>query len=115
MVGVAPDPDTMNGLTDREQAALAAMQHYRAWDSGYSKQQSTRPQTIGYGLTDSRAGLCAWIKEILRPSRRWAEKQFPNLHYWNELERTGQGWPLRRLRTTHPLHPRSPHRPPPHP
>ena len=30
---------------------------------GYSKQQSTRPQTLGYGLVDSPAGQCAWIVE----------------------------------------------------
>jgi hypothetical protein len=30
---------------------------------GYSEQQSTRPQTLGYGLTDSPAGQCAWIIE----------------------------------------------------
>ncbi|WP_228551943.1 epoxide hydrolase family protein [Mumia zhuanghuii] len=31
--------------------------------SGYSLQQRTRPQTIGYSLTDSPAGLAAWIVE----------------------------------------------------
>ncbi|MEM7404627.1 MAG: epoxide hydrolase family protein [Pseudomonadota bacterium] len=46
-----------------EQRALDGLQHYRAWDSGYSKQQSTRPQTVGYGLTDSPAGLAGWILE----------------------------------------------------
>jgi pimeloyl-ACP methyl ester carboxylesterase len=30
---------------------------------GYSAEQSTRPQTLGYGLTDSPAGQCAWILE----------------------------------------------------
>ena len=39
------------------------MQHYQEWDSGYSKQQSTRPQTLGYGLVDSPAGQAAWILE----------------------------------------------------
>jgi pimeloyl-ACP methyl ester carboxylesterase len=58
-----PDPDTMNDLTPREQEALAAMRHYGEWDSGYLKQQSTRPQTVGYGLVDSPAGQCAWIVE----------------------------------------------------
>jgi epoxide hydrolase len=33
------------------------------WDSGYSQQHSTRPQTIGYSLTDSPAGVGAWIIE----------------------------------------------------
>jgi pimeloyl-ACP methyl ester carboxylesterase len=58
-----PDPATMNDLTDAEKAALASMQHYERWDSGYSKQQSTRPQTVGYGLADSPAGQAAWILE----------------------------------------------------
>ena len=53
----------MDDLTEQEQAALAAMKYYRDWDSGYSKQQSTRPQTLGYGLVDSPAGQCAWIVE----------------------------------------------------
>jgi epoxide hydrolase len=46
-----------------EQRALAGIKHYSDWDSGYSKQQSTRPQTLGYGLTDSPAGQAAWILE----------------------------------------------------
>lgn len=52
-------PDT----TPQEQAAQASMKHYMDWDSGYSKQQSTRPQTLGYGLTDSPIGQAAWIYE----------------------------------------------------
>ena len=149
-----PDPATMNELTEAEQATLAALQHYEQWDSGYSKQQSTRPQTLGYGLVDSPAGQAAWIlekfwswtdcdghpenvltrdelldnvmlywlpataassarlywesfrqpsmdevtlptgcsifpKEILRTSRRWAEKRFRHIVHWNELDRGG--------------------------
>ncbi len=60
---VPPDPATMADLTEREKSALAGMQHYQEWDSGYSKQQSTRPQTLGYGLVDSPAGQAAWILE----------------------------------------------------
>jgi pimeloyl-ACP methyl ester carboxylesterase len=62
MVIAGPGRD-VNDLTDAENAALASLQHYQEWDSGYSKQQSTRPQTIGYSLVDSPAGLCAWIIE----------------------------------------------------
>jgi pimeloyl-ACP methyl ester carboxylesterase len=58
-----PDPATMGDMTDREKAAIAGFQHYDDWDSGYSKQQSTRPQTVAYGLTDSPAGQAAWILE----------------------------------------------------
>ena len=58
-----PDPETLSDLTEREKSAMAGMKHYQDWDSGYSKQQSTRPQTLGYGLVDSPAGQAAWILE----------------------------------------------------
>lgn len=63
MVIVEPDPATMDDLTPLEQSALAGIQHYSDHDSGYSKQQSTRPQTLGYGLSDSPVGQMAWILE----------------------------------------------------
>lgn len=46
-----------------EKRAMRGQRYYRKWDSGYSKQQSTRPQTLGYGLTDSPSGQAAWILE----------------------------------------------------
>ena len=49
--------------TAEEQRALKGLEHYRRWDSGYSTQQATRPQTLGYGLSDSPAGQAAWILE----------------------------------------------------
>jgi pimeloyl-ACP methyl ester carboxylesterase len=49
--------------TKEEQRALEGIEFYRKWDSGYSMQQATRPQTLGYGLTDSPAGQAAWILE----------------------------------------------------
>jgi epoxide hydrolase len=49
--------------TPEEQRAIAGAEYYREWDSGYSKQQQTRPQTLGYGLNDSPAGQAAWILE----------------------------------------------------
>lgn len=156
---VQPDPATMNELTAEENEALAAGAHYVRWDSGYSTQQASRPQTIGYALTDSPVGQLAWIvekfwswtdcdrdgvslpehavdrttlldtvslywftataassarlywesfhpteelpivnaptgvslfpKEIFKASRRWVEKRFPNLRYWNSLSAGG--------------------------
>ncbi|SFP04695.1 Pimeloyl-ACP methyl ester carboxylesterase [Amycolatopsis arida] len=59
----APDPATFDDLTAAERAALAALEHAKEWEDGYSVEQSTRPQTIGYSLVDSPAGLCAWIVE----------------------------------------------------
>jgi len=157
-----PDPATFDDLTDAERAALADLERAREWDSGYSTEQATRPQTVGYGLVDSPAGLCAWIvekfwawtdhdgdlervltrdelldnlmlywlpgtgasaarlywesirqvnrwiagpevvdpvavatgcsifpKELQRPSRRWAERRFPDIRHWNEPARGG--------------------------
>ena len=149
-----PNPEMLEDMTPQEQSAMEAFAHYDQWDSGYSKQQSTRPQTLGYGLVDSPAGQLAWIlekfwawtdcdghpenalsrdelldnvmmywltataassarlywesfanfgsgtvdiptgcsqypKEIIRPSRRWAESRYSNIVYWNELERGG--------------------------
>jgi pimeloyl-ACP methyl ester carboxylesterase len=60
---VSPSEALLAQPTEQELAALGSFQHYFDWDSGYSKTQSTRPQTIGYALTDSPAGQCAWILE----------------------------------------------------
>src|SRR5438270_537667 len=46
-------PNTAGQPTPEEARALQGRKYYADWDSGYSKQQSTRPQTLGYGLTDS--------------------------------------------------------------
>jgi hypothetical protein len=46
-----------------EKSASAGFRYYNDWDSGYSKEQSTRPQTVGYGLSDSPVGQMAWILE----------------------------------------------------
>jgi pimeloyl-ACP methyl ester carboxylesterase len=156
-----PDPATLGDLTERERAALASLEHAAEWDSGYSREHATRPQTIGYALVDSPTALAAWIiekfwawtdsdghlenvltrdelldnlmlywlprtgassarlywesirqvnewisgpttdtvsvptgcsifpKELQRPSRRWAERRFLDIRYWNEPERGG--------------------------
>lgn len=76
---VIPDPDTMDDLTDREQAALADMGAYGDKGSGYSKQQSTYPQTLGYALADSPVGQMAWIVE--------------KFYNWTDCERNGTRHP----------------------
>jgi pimeloyl-ACP methyl ester carboxylesterase len=58
-----PPADASKNPTDEEKDALAAVDHYQKVDSGYYKQQSTRPQTVGYGLVDSPAAQLAWIVE----------------------------------------------------
>ena len=163
MVVGAPPPDLMTDLTDSEKLYLARFGWYQSKDSGYSTQQATRPQTIGYALTDSPVGQMAWIvekchgwtdcghepggqsigghpekalskdamldtvslywltasaassarlywhsfrnfsageimvptgcslfpNEIMRLSRRWADRRYKNIVYWNELDRGG--------------------------
>jgi pimeloyl-ACP methyl ester carboxylesterase len=156
-----PDPETFDDLTGEERAALASLERSAEWDSGYSLEHATRPQTIGYALVDSPAALCAWIiekfwawtdcgghpenvltrdelldnlmlywlpragassarlywesikqvnewisgstidtvavptgcsifpKELQRPSRRWAERRFLDIRYWNEPDKGG--------------------------
>ena len=63
MAVAAPSPEMLAEPDEEEQDAIAARKFYQDWDSGYSKQQSTRPQTLGYGLVDSPAGQLAWIVE----------------------------------------------------
>ena len=58
-----PDPATLGDLTDAERAALGHLEYWAEWDSGYSREHATRPQTIGYALVDSPAALAAWIVE----------------------------------------------------
>jgi epoxide hydrolase len=56
-------PNVEGQPTPEESRALQGIKYYADWDSGYSKQQSTRPQTLGYALTDSPSGQAAWILE----------------------------------------------------
>ena len=58
-----PTQESLENPTDEEKSALEGLTYYQEWDSGYSKQQSTRPQTLGYGLVDSPVGQMAWIIE----------------------------------------------------
>ena len=50
-------------LSAAERAFLAATEHWDATQRGYSFIQGTKPQTLAYALTDSPAGLAAWIAE----------------------------------------------------
>jgi len=48
-------------VTEEEQAGLASTHEFRKRGSGYSAIQSTRPQTVGYGLVDSPVAQLTWI------------------------------------------------------
>ncbi len=53
-------------LTPAEQEYAAAVEAWDAVERGYSSIQSTKPQTVAYGLSDSPAGLAAWLVEKWR-------------------------------------------------
>jgi pimeloyl-ACP methyl ester carboxylesterase len=62
---LAPPGRQAGDLTERERTSLADLDERSRTGSGYSAMHGTRPQTIGYSLLDSPAGLCAWIVEKL--------------------------------------------------
>ncbi len=53
-------------LTAAEKQYLEAREQWSQREGGYSHIQSTKPQTLAYGLNDSPAGLAAWIVEKYR-------------------------------------------------
>jgi pimeloyl-ACP methyl ester carboxylesterase len=53
-------------LSPAETRYLAQSEAWWGREGGYKAIQSTRPQTLGYGLNDSPAGLAAWIVEKWR-------------------------------------------------
>ena len=65
------DPKDMESLTDREKGYLEQANRFRQQGSGYFMIQSSRPQTLAYGLNDSPAGLLAWIAEKFY---EWSDK-----------------------------------------
>jgi microsomal epoxide hydrolase len=60
------DPAMVADPTPEEARYLAELAHWLKEETGYQWIQGTRPQTLAYGLTDSPAGLAAWIAEKFR-------------------------------------------------
>jgi pimeloyl-ACP methyl ester carboxylesterase len=60
------------GLSDKERAVLEAlMANAKKGNAAYFTMMTARPQTVGYGATDSPAGLAAWI--LVHPGfAQWA-------------------------------------------
>ena len=52
--------------SDEERAVMTRMREWQSQEAAYQWIQGTRPQTLSYGLTDSPAGLAAWIAEKWR-------------------------------------------------
>ena len=58
---VFPTPRELQEATPQELRMAERAQRYAREQDAYSREQSTRPQTIGYSLADSPVGLAAWI------------------------------------------------------
>jgi pimeloyl-ACP methyl ester carboxylesterase len=55
-----------DNLSAEELSYKKAAQQWIAQEGGYMSEQSTKPQTLAYGLSDSPVGLAAWIVEKFR-------------------------------------------------
>jgi pimeloyl-ACP methyl ester carboxylesterase len=67
VIAFPPDPaNPLDGLTQDEVVDMMPMQHFLQEETGYQRIQGTKPQTLGYALNDSPAGLAAWIVEKFR-------------------------------------------------
>lgn len=55
-----------NDLSDAEQTYIQTGKQWQMREGAYALEQSTKPQTLAYGLSDSPAGLAAWIVEKFR-------------------------------------------------
>lgn len=58
-----PTPEELATMTDRERARIQLLGQFRNEQFGYNAIQSTRPQTLAFGLHDSPVGQLAWIVE----------------------------------------------------
>lgn len=63
LAGEPDDPEARGRVTEAEAALRDARREYMRGETGYQRIQGTKPQTLGYALNDSPAGLAAWIVE----------------------------------------------------
>ncbi len=61
-------------LTDSEKARVERIATFMSDEFGYAQIQSTRPQTLSYGLTDSPVGQLAWIMDKFQS---WTHAELP--------------------------------------
>src|SRR5262249_7894354 len=66
------------GISGKEREVIEALRKYNmAGNSAYFTMMTARPQTVGYGATDSPAGLAAWI--LVHPGfSQWSYGADPN-------------------------------------
>ena len=66
MLAVRREPSLLLNPSEEESRFLGELNHFLKDETGYQWIQGTRPQTLAFGLTDSPAGLAAWIVEKFR-------------------------------------------------
>jgi pimeloyl-ACP methyl ester carboxylesterase len=66
MLAVRRDPAMLANPSPVEQVYLDELNHFLREETGYQWIQGTRPQTLAFALTDSPAGLAAWLLEKFR-------------------------------------------------
>jgi microsomal epoxide hydrolase len=66
IAGAPPGPNPNEGVPAEELKRIEATRARTANESAYQQLQGTKPQTLGYSLNDSPAGLAAWIVEKFR-------------------------------------------------
>lgn len=66
MLGLRPDLPPPPEPTEEERRYLAEIAHWLKEETGYQWIQGTKPQTLAFALSDSPAGLAAWIAEKFR-------------------------------------------------
>jgi len=66
LLAVRRDPNMVEHPSPAEQAYLDQLRVWLKEETGYQSIQGTRPQTLAFGLTDSPAGLAAWMVEKFR-------------------------------------------------
>lgn len=58
------EPSEFASFTEAETTRLQRLQQFMAERFGFNALQSSRPQTVAYGISDSPAGLIAWLGDM---------------------------------------------------
>jgi microsomal epoxide hydrolase len=66
LLAVRRDPKMLASPTEEERRFLGELNRWLKEETGYQWIQGTRPTTLAFALTDSPAGLAAWIVEKFR-------------------------------------------------
>jgi epoxide hydrolase len=66
MVMFQPTDQERNNATPHEQKMLESAQRYMQQYSAYYMLQNTRPQSVGFSLSDSPVGLAAWLYALFQ-------------------------------------------------